>query len=422
MDWTQAERMSAEGHNAGEIARTLGLDYERTRNHIKKWRRKNGMNRANHGKSTTEIPGGSFAREERVASRYTYTGGLSVYEDEQRIIDGQEITPEIIMRAKGLKVEEWEVVHFTKNVWQQQTKEGGTIDMCQSKLTVKPRQKAEPTLEELEAFFRDKQFASLPPIPPRPDPQPGDLVLEIDMADLHSGLFAWGDEAGEDFDLEICRERFLEAVRDIRDRARGKGISQIYLCALGDILHIDNDLNTTTKGTVQQADGRVAQIFDYTFDTVNMGLALLRELSVPIHYIYTAGNHDRNVGYYLVRCLEKANPDILFDLKPNPQKAIHFGKVLVGLTHGDMPTKNRGKWLMTDYRKQFGESRWVEEHSGHIHEEEARSIHGILCRSMPTLTGASAWEHQQGYRSDRAMQCFLWSRENGLCETWYARM
>jgi len=439
MDWSVVEKMSLEGKNAGEIARTLGLDYEKTRAHIKKWRKHRGLSRENHGHytggGTPQIPENVFQNDfsrdysaplptpgATTRSKYSYhrESNISVYEDEQRVLEGQEITPELIMKAKGLRVSEWDVINFTKNVWQQQTKEG-LIDLCQSELTVRPKKQPEISLEELEAFFDEKTFRNLPTAesePPKP-PEGAREVLEVDIADLHSGLLSWEGETGEDFDMKICRDRFLSAMEDIVDRARGRAFAEIYVCALGDILHIDNDLNTTTKGTQQQADGRMAYIFDYTFDTMNAALAILRRLEAPIRYIYTCGNHDRNVGYYLVRCLEKANPDILFDSKPNPQKAIHFGKVLVGLTHGDFPAKNRGKWLLTDFRKEFGESRWVEEHSGHIHEETAKTINGVMCRSMPTLTGCSAWEHQQGYRSERASQCFVWDAENGLRESWY---
>lgn len=429
MDWSRAEQLSVEGLNAREIADILGLEYDKVRAHLKKWRKKHGISRENHGSKTSALPPekniffSEPAAQKLPGSRSTYTfeRGISTYEDEQRVIDGQEITPELIMKAKGLKVGEWEVIRFTKNVWQQQIKGGEIIDLCQSKLTVRPLVKTEPTLEDIDAFFANKVFAhALNRLPPVRNADPEKDILEIDVADLHSGLLAWADEAGENFDLKTCRDRFHAAIRDIVARAKREDFSEIYFCALGDMLHIDNDANTTAAGTLQQADGRSAQIFDYTFDTVDMALNILRELCAPIRYIYTAGNHDRTTGYYLVRCLEKANRDILFDTRPDPQKAIHFGRVLVGLTHGDMPTKNRGKWLMTDYREEFGDSRFVEEHSGHIHEEAAKTVNGIMCRSMPTLTGASAWEHQQGYRSDRALQCFVWSRENGLRETWYS--
>ena len=84
-----------------------------------------------------------------------------------------------------------------------------------------------------------------------------------------------------------------------------------------------------------------------------------------------------------------------------------------------MPKYNKGTWLINDFRKEFGESHFVEEHCGHIHTEEAKIYNGIMVRSLLAQCGNSYWEHQQGYRSHRGIMCFVWNKEIGLRETWY---
>lgn len=238
---------------------------------------------------------------------------------------------------------------------------------------------------------------------------------------MHCGLLSWRNETSNDYDLRICADQFLEQINDIVNRCKqsNKRFTDVYICSLGDIIHVDNDNNTTTKGTIQQVDGRIAKIFDYAFNIMNTTIDWLRPLGAKIHYVYLCGNHDRNTGYYLAKCLELANRDVKFDITPKPQKAIHFGNCLVGLTHGDYPKKNRGIWLLNDYRKEFGNSTVVEEHCGHIHCEEARAYNGILVRSVLAPTGASYWENQQGYRSQRGIQSFVWDKQKGLREIWY---
>lgn len=348
----------------------------------------------------------------------SFNKGTTTFEDEQEIINGQEITPELIMKAKGLNIEEWVVVSFTKNVWQTQSKDGQKISLCQSKLSVKPKVDVGITFEDIDKYFeKDRK-----PIDYKPITVDSEESLEIDLADLHQGLLSWRNETGSDTDLNICSEKFLSAIDDIVSRAKTKKFKQIYLCALGDILHIDNDKNETTKGTLQQADGRIAKIFDYAVDTMAQAIDMLLTLNIPIKYMYLCGNHDRNTGYFLVKCLERTftnNPMVEFDTLPNPQKAIHFGKVLVGLTHGDMPKYNKGTWLMNDYRREFGESDYVEEHCGHIHTEEAKTYNGVMVRSVMAQCGNSYWEHQQGYRSQRGIMSFVWNENKGLRETWY---
>lgn len=324
------------------------------------------------------------------------------------------------MKAKGIDPNEWEVVTFVKNVWQSQAKDGTIKNLCQSKLSVRPKSGSFITFDDIDSYFARDEKNIIHSDEPKVNTDKH--VLEIDLADLHCGLLSWKGETGSQQGVMKTAEQFLGAIKSITRKARDRDVGYIYFCSLGDIIHVDNDRGETTKGTLQQVDGRLGEIFCIAVDLMELAIKEMRGLGVPVSYIYTRGNHDQNTGYFLAKTLEKAfqqDSEVIFDTAPNPQKAIHFGKVLVGLTHGDMPRKNRGSWLMHDYRTDFGESRFVEEHCGHIHDEEVSMINGIRSRSVMALTGNSFWEHQQGYRSDRGIQSFLWDAEHGLEETWY---
>jgi hypothetical protein len=167
---------------------------------------------------------------------------------------------------------------------------------------------------------------------------------------------------------------------------------------LGDILHIDNNNNTTTKGTPQSVDGRIPKIFDTALDILIDTIDKLLELKIPIQVVTTLGNHSRTLEYAAFRALEmvyKNNPNITFDNSPNPQKIVKIGCNLVGLCHGDMPKKNLGKWLQRDYRKEYGQSRFAEIHCGHLHEEAVKSDGGILVKTLPAICESSNWEHEE---------------------------
>ena len=405
VDRDKVYELSLQGYNAREISKMIGEPYEYTRGLIKRQRKKHGTSRDYLGNQKT--------KETHLKK---WEKGVLTFEDAQEISKGENITAEEIMLRNGLDVDEWEVVSFTKNVWQQQGQDGEVVDLCQSKLTVKPRKFVGLTEKDVEELFEHKfKPMEFKPIKYNIDGE----ILQIDVADAHVGLLAWRYESGADYDLHICCERFLAGINDIVERSRGRKFKKIYLCTLGDVLHVDNMASTTTKGTVQQSDGRITKIVEFAYDMMNTALLKLRELNAPIEYVYLCGNHDTVVGFCLVKWLEGTNPDITFDTLPNPQKAIHFGSCLIGLTHGDMPKYNKGQWLFNDYRKEFGESNFVEEHSGHIHTEEAKKYNGVMVRSVLAQCGNSYWEHQQGYRSQRGIQCFVWNEDKGLRETWY---
>lgn len=424
-DWyEEAYELSLQGLNSTEISKRLNVNPETVRSKIKRMRKQRGTNRENHGSYTPALTGQVVDTRKTSSSKVKYDGSVYTYEDELEIIDGQEITPELIMEAKGLDPNDWDVISFTKNVWQSQSKDGGTIDLCQSKLSVKPKKVEKLTFEDIENFFAEHNFESRIDKPIVTEYNEDGLVLQIDVADAHFGMLAYEGEVGEgnNYDLKIARQRYLLEIQDVINKAKHHKIKSIYFVTLGDLLQIDNDKNSTYKGTIVQADGRLSKIFDYTFDSVNESLKMLRELNAEIHFVFLVGNHDRTTSYFLARCLQVANPDIDFDVSPNPMKAIHFGKVLVGLNHGDFPKKNKGSWLINDYRKEFGESEFVEEHFGHIHNETSQMVNGVMCRSITSMCGRSYYDHQQGYRSEiDAIMSFLWNDETGLQEIWFSK-
>ena len=363
--------------------------------------------------------------EETLANqKVTYKeNGEMIFEGIVSLLSGQAITPELVMSAHNLNPNEWKVVSFTSNAWQSQVKDGNKMTLWQSKITVRPKSEKEITFADVDNYFDNKKLNE--PIVELPESELFDdsgCVLEICIPDLHSGLLSWRCETGEDYDLNIAKERFFKAISDIIRRSGVHSFSKVLLVTLGDLLHTDNDSQTTTKGTFQQVDGRLAKIFDCTLDMLIDAVKMLSSLA-PVEVIYISGNHDRVLGYTLVKAAKKAfegNEKITFDTSPNPQKFRLIGNSLVGWTHGDMPKKNMHGWLQDRARKEFGESKYAEIHSGHYHSEQVVCAAGVTIRYMPNLASASYWEHQQGFpNTTKTVICYRWHKEKGLRSIWY---
>ena len=347
----------------------------------------------------------------------------------------QDMTPEFLLSAHGLDAAKWQVVTYTNNYWDSQVKGGSVIQLFQSKLTVKPFKGGVPT-EVLDAYFENKQFRYDKPLTVPYQYDPKGEILEICLPDLHSGLLAWRKETGSDYDVHIAKDHFFKCIYDIKARCMGRKFKKILFVTLGDLLHFDNDEQKTTKGTFQQADGRLTKIYDTTLDMLIDGLTLLAEIA-PVEVVYLCGNHDRITGYTLLKATEKAfrrDDNVIFDTEPNPQKHRLMGRVLVGWTHGDMPNKNMGGWLQTSARREYGLSDFAEVHAGHFHSQKVRETKaldynqteedkGVVIRYLPTICNASYWEHQQGYaNSVKAVMCFIWNGDTGLREMWYSNI
>lgn len=327
--------------------------------------------------------------------------------------------PNALMKAHGFDPNFFELVSAKANFWQCQKKDGSDGTLYQSKITVRPRI-ALVNEDIIDEYFRNKNFDGFAPVAPFKY-NPEDEYLEINITDLHIGLLSWMPETGENYDLKIVETRFREAIADVVYRCRGRRFKAIRFVTLGDILHVDNSKQETTNGTFQQIDGRIPKIFDLAVDMISDALQELLVLKSPIEYVYIAGNHDRDSGYYLAKCIAtmfRKNKNITFDISPNPIKAKTYGNNLVGYVHGDMPRKNLGTILLTNFRKEFGESTYAEVHCGHLHSKSEEIVNGIKVIHLPALCESSYWEHQQGYKSDRALLCYVWNGTTGKRESW----
>lgn len=256
-------------------------------------------------------------------------------------------------------------------------------------------------------------------------------ILEICLPDLHSGLLSWWRETGKSYDLKIAEKHFWIGINDIIKRCYSKSIKKIYFVTLGDLLHVDNDENKTSKGTFQNADGRIMKIFSQTLKMLIEAIKALSEIA-PVEVVYLSGNHDRVLGGTLLVATEMAFrniPNITFDTEPNPQKWRLIGETLIGWTHGDMPNKNLGFWLQDRAKKEYGMSKYAEVHCGHLHTQGVKEIvqtedqHGVIVRRLPSICPSSLWEYQQGYSNgEKTVMSFLWNEQNGLRDIWYSNI
>lgn len=377
--------------------------------------------------------------EQSEQTNYKSTNGWKngVFESDDLIRMCQEDgkSPRRMLELHGLDPDEWEVVSCRNNLWHGQTHhnfraaEGPRTLLYQSRLTAKPIGD-KLTLKDIDNYFAARTFAKHKPLTAPLQYDPDGEILEIDLPDLHSGMLAWGKETGAPYDLKIARERFMYCISDVLGRCAGRKFRKIIFVTLGDLIHVDNNANTTTKGTPQQADGRIDKIFDMTLDMLIDAVTLMGGIA-PTEVIHIKGNHDGDSGHMLIKGVEapfKKDPNITFDCGPDPMKHRMIGCTLVGFMHGDMPRKNRIGWIQVQARKLPHVVPFVEVHHGHDHTQktgeyiQTEDCEGVVARGLPKISNSSHWEHQQGYVSTESMMCFVWSETLGIREMWFSNL
>lgn len=252
--------------------------------------------------------------------------------------------------------------------------------------------------------------------PPRTE---ANLLTVVPMGDPHVGMYAWKDEAGEDFDCDIARRDLLAAVS--RLVAVVPASERCVIVNLGDFFHADNSQNKTMRsGHALDVDTRWPRVLkvgcQIMIDLV--GLALHKHQRVEV--INAIGNHDDHSAVMLSAFMEAFfhnEPRVYIHPSASKFHYIEHGKTLLGVTHGDtakLPTL--GGLMASDRPEVWGRTEhryWL---TGHVHHSSKLELPGCTVESFRTLAAKDAWAAAAGYRAGRDMYAIVYSKEFGEVE------
>lgn len=350
--------------------------------------------------------------------------GTTISERKIQMSEKDMKNPEFVLKAHGFDPIEFELVSARNNFWTGHSSEQGEVINYQSKITVRPKiDRNELTREDIMRLIADfKPVASDLKVKPILDTKSEKLALEIDFSDTHIGSLSWHEEVGEDNDYKIAFAKIYEQVAKAKEIIDLYPIEKIYLVFLGDFLHVDTEAGTTTKGTVVDIDSRPKKM-------VKKGLEILMYIIDNLaiantEVIWIEGNHSRLVEYTLFQSLPyiyKNVKHIKFDVRPIIRKAFFYKGNLVGLHHGEMKKDQQFNWLQVEHREMWGIANYVEQHSGHIHQEKVTEKGGIIQRSNPTSKIQDLYEFENGWKSYKAVVAYLWSEKDNLKAQFYLR-
>lgn len=264
-----------------------------------------------------------------------------------------------------------------------------------------------------------QECKGLSPLIPKPKFTDDDLLAVYPMGDPHFGLYAWQEEAGESFDLNIA-ERLTNAAID-RLVTSAPTATTALLLDLGDSLHGDNESNQTShSGHSLDVDTRWSKIMQVALRSKIYCVARLLEKHQKVIVRVVRGNHDGHSSFSLALALDAYyhnNPRVQVELSPSKFWYFKFGKVLLGATHGDTCKMiNLPGVMAADKPKDWGDTEYRYWYQGHIHHEDRKEFPGVVVEAFRTLAARDAWHAGQGYRAGRDMRCIVHHKQYGETE------
>jgi hypothetical protein len=286
---------------------------------------------------------------------------------------------------------------------------------------VKTRQDEEKRLEVVMEALESFEWKPAPTIK-KPSLVERDLLTLYTLTDFHLGMYAWADEAGDDWDLKIATQEMVSAVQEMAD---GSPNSECGILNLqGDFLHWDGlDAVTPASKHVLDADTRFGRLIDMALDTIVWAIDSLLAKHEKVKVIICEGNHDLVGSLWIRKILKKLyskNPRLEVDDTEFPYYAHLHGSIMLGFHHGHK-TKNKSLPALfasePRFRKMWGDAAYCYIHTGHYHhtEQDMAEGGGAIVERHPTLSGRDAYAARGGYVSWRAAHAITYHKDSGEC-------
>lgn len=247
-------------------------------------------------------------------------------------------------------------------------------------------------------------------------PERNDIMVAIPIGDPHIGMYAWGEECGENFDLEIARGDMLAAVNEVVRSA--PSCNKCVIINLGDFFHADNLSNTTTRsGHALDVDSRWPRVLQLGCMLMVDSIQIALKKFTTVEVINAIGNHDDHSSIMLSSFLGAYfHHEKRVTVHPTISKFhyVKFGKNLIGVTHGDTVKANQlGELMAADKAEDWGKTEFRYWYCGHIHHSTRLELRGCTVESFRTLAAKDSYHAAHGYRSGRDLNSIVLHKEFG---------
>lgn len=243
-----------------------------------------------------------------------------------------------------------------------------------------------------------------------------DLMACYLVGDHHIGMYAWGEEAGEDWDVDKGEKILEDAVDRLVSVAPNATVGT--LINLGDFFHIQDSTSTTAASKhLLDSDGRWGR-------TIRAGTHLIKRIIVRmlqkhkyVRVVNARGNHDPDASLFLNTALQMYfENEKRVTVLDNFNKFVWFtfGENLIVTHHGDKINATRLYEAITrNLRQEWGASKRCYCWLGHVHHKQTKEMGGMIMEHWNILPPTDAWHNESGYGADRSMTCVVLHKDHG---------
>lgn len=239
-----------------------------------------------------------------------------------------------------------------------------------------------------------------------PDVEPptqsdADLLQLYVVADLHFGMYAWGQEAGGNYDIDVASRAVRTGIASLTHRAPPADTGCLLI--IGDYYHAnDAKSRTPTSNHVLDVDTRFARVAREGAWLARDAVELLRRRHRHVIVRIIPGNHDPEAAGHLAVALEmyyhgQSNVEVVAD--PSLWWWHSWGDVLLGAHHGHGLRPEEIPAIASDAARSLRLTpAHIHVHLGHRHKKAGDERYGVT------------WEVHRSIATSDAYHAGLWLR------------
>lgn len=244
------------------------------------------------------------------------------------------------------------------------------------------------------------------------------LLSLLTITDFHLGMYAYEAETGDDWDIKIARDVFLNSIHDMVLASPKSGTGM--LCQLGDFLHWDGILSVTPQsGHILDADTRYAKLVDLTMSVMAEAVSIMLSHFGRVVIVNAEGNHDISGSIWLRKHLAHLfSKERRVEVIDNdyPYYAYLHGQTMLAFHHGHkMKLPQMHKLFASEprFREMWGKANYTYIHTGHYHHERVVEDGGAIAEQHPTLAARDAYAARGGWVSRRGAKVITYDKIDG---------
>lgn len=277
------------------------------------------------------------------------------------------------------------------------------------------QQRAQALLDAVE-----KAATALPKFKPVKAPAQSDenLASLLTITDFHLGMKAWKDSDGDDWDVKIARDVFMNAIHDMISASPKSGTG--ILNQLGDFLHWDGLVQVTpTSGHHLTGDDRYSKLVELSISVMTEAVQMMLKKFGKVIVVQAEGNHDLASSVWMRKFIKhrfEDEPRVEVIDNEFPYYAYKHGEIMLGFHHGHkmrMPQLQKLFASEPRFRKIWGSCKHAYIHCGHLHHERVLDDAGATIEQHPTLAARDNYSSSHGYVSQRGAKVITYDKLDG---------